>query len=104
MEQNSTNIILKEIAVIQSKLDDTKTDLQEIKNENKENFKKILELKDKQTELEKELQLLKQKVENLEKNHEHDMKDQEKKWDIPTKILTYVLTAVATAFMTLILK
>lgn len=97
MDQNFNNILLKEIAVIQSKLDDTRADIQEIKIENKENFNEILALKEKQSEMEKEIQLLKQKV-------EHNQASQEKKWDIPTKILTYVVTAVATAFMTLILK
>lgn len=102
--EKETELILKEIAIMQAKLDDTKSDLNDIKQENKENFKRILELKDKQSEFEKELQLLKQKVDNLEKHHESDMAIQNKKWDIPYKLLIVVITAMATAVISLILK
>lgn len=104
MEQNATDIILKEIAVIQSKLDDTKSDLKDIKQENKENFERILKLKDKQAELEKEIQLLKQKVESLEKHHDKDIANQNKKWDLPRTLLVSVITAISAAILNLILK
>lgn len=104
MEQKTADLILKEIAVIQSKLDDTRTDLKDIRKENKENFERILELKDKQAELEREVEVLKTKVENLSKRHERDNQAQNQKWDIPTKLLIAVLTAVVTAVLALILK
>lgn len=104
MEQNAANLILKEIAVIQSKLDDTRTDLKDIRKENKENFERILELKDKQAELEREVEVLKTKVENLSRRHDIDNQTQSEKWDMPNKILITVLTAIVTAVLALILK
>ena len=104
MEQKTIELILKELAVVQSKLDDTRTDLKDIRDENKENFQRILQLKDKQAELEKEVSVLKTKVENLTNRHERDNTAQNQKWDIPTKILIAVLTAVITAVLALILK
>lgn len=97
-----------EIAILHAKLEqilelqaEIKEDLRQNKQWSEEH---IDELKQKIIKNEQDIRLLELKLSNLETLHKADMERTNKKWDIPNKILITVLTAIATAFITLILK
>lgn len=97
-----------ELAIMHAKLDQ----IIEANAELKEDFKtyqqtsdnKLTELAAKITKNEQDIQLLELKLQHLETLHKSDMERTNKKWDIPNKILITILTAIATAVITLILK